>query len=103
MLFSFSGTGSSVSYRVTFDPNGGTWKYGDTSDPSTWSKPKTFVVEEGQYIDLTLNDYQVTKEGFDFNGWWTDKEITPISGKFTLLTPVFDDLMLFANWMEIIS
>ncbi len=99
-LFSLSGTGSTTRYEVTFNTNGGSWRYIDSTDESSINKDKVIVVTEGSYINLNDDMYSVYKEGFTFNGWWTDKELNVNSGHLTLLTPIFSDLTLYANWIS---
>ena len=100
LLFSMTGTGTSVSYKVTFNVNGGEWRYVDQIDPSTSSANKTFIYEEGSYINLDSTELEVIKSGFTFNGWYSDLVIGPNTGHFTNLTPVMDDLTLYASWSE---
>lgn len=42
-----------------------------------------------------------TRNGYTFKGWYTQKVITPTTGCFTDLTPVFADLVLYAQWEKI--
>ena len=42
-----------------------------------------------------------TRTGFEFLGWATSTNITPTTGFFTELTPVTQDLTLYAIWKEI--
>ena len=51
-------------------------------------------------MNLDNNELKVKREGFVFNGWRTDAEITANSGHFTNLTPVSSNLTLYANWLE---
>ena len=41
-----------------------------------------------------------TRSGYIFKGWYTDRSVTEISGKFTKLTIIADDITLFAQWEE---
>lgn len=41
---------------------------------------------------------QPTRNGYRFDGWYTDSVVTPVSGKFTNLTAVFSDITLYAIW-----
>ena len=38
------------------------------------------------------------RPGYDFVGWCTDQNPTPVSGYFTRLTPVLADITLYAIW-----
>lgn len=74
-------------YYVTFDPNGGTIE-GSTS--SVREK-----VKAGDYItDLPTP----VLSGKTFTGWWTSIAEDPNAGHFTVLTPVFNNLTLYARW-----
>ena len=100
LLFSMTGTGTTVNYKVTFNVNGGEWRYVDQTDPSSNGVNKSYIIEEGNYINLDVNELEVIKSGYTFNGWWSDIEIKPNTGHFTNLTPVMDDLTLYANWID---
>ena len=79
-------------YIVTFNANGG--EFVNSSDPTS------IRVEEGH----TIPSYSLPlckKEGFTFVGWWTDQILTPNSGHFTSLTPVMDNLTLYAQYEAI--
>jgi uncharacterized repeat protein (TIGR02543 family) len=74
-------------YYVTFDPNGGLI---DGAASNVREK-----VKAGEYIsDLPTP----TLTGKTFAGWWTSIAEDPNSGHFTVLTPVFSDLTLYARW-----
>ncbi len=100
LLFSMTGTGTSVNYQVRFKTNGGTWRYVDSTDPSSANADKVIVVNENSFIDLNSTEFAVVNENFTFNGWRTDATINANSGHFTVLTPVNSDLTLYANWIE---
>lgn len=95
-LFSLSGAGSSVSYELTFDVNGGSFVW----NTGTISTIRKMVCDSGQYFDLSNTLLEVEKEGYKFEGWWTspDYKLDPNAGHFTSLTPVLSDLTLYANW-----
>ena len=91
-------------YQVTFNPNGGQWRYVDQTNPGSAIANKTIIVEAGSYVSQIANaDFEVIYEGHTFNGWYNDKVLTPNSGHFTTLTPVMSDLTLFANRTETTS
>lgn len=89
--FSIKGSGSSsevVRYNVIFDANGGTFASGSAT---------SIRVEKGTCLELS--DFPtVTKEGYEFNGWYTS--LTDVnSGQFTDLTPVVKNVTLYAKWV----
>ena len=51
-----------------------------------------FAAQEGYSIPIP------TRVGYEFVGWYTTKIVNPTSGKFTDLTPVLADLVLYAIW-----
>lgn len=97
-IFSMSESSEQEIYEVTFNLNGGQWRYVDSENPSQAKENITINVNEGDYINLNSNQFQVIKDGYEFKGWWTDSILTPNSGHFTNLTPVFSDLVLYAQW-----
>jgi len=48
-------------------------------------------------LDETTYDYYVEKEGFTFNGWYTDPECTV---PYDFDTPVTEDIDLYAGWVS---
>lgn len=59
-----------------------------------------YRIEGGSYFAAQGN-YPIpipTRTGYTFEGWYTSKLVTPTSGKFTDLTPILDDLDLYASW-----
>lgn len=90
-VFCMKGSGSAVSYDVTFNLNGGHWANGSTND-------KTYLVDYADYVNLTgvgIPEY----EGYDFAGWWTSPDASnPNAGHLTDLTPIFKDMVLYARW-----
>ena len=81
---------------VTFDVNGGVLNY-VTSSTQTNLK---FAYYPGTYIvdPTTIAKYSIAKNGYDFTGWYTDKDSTP-SSKWDFKT-IFDveSLTLYAGW-----
>ena len=90
-IFCMKGSGSAVSYDVTFNLNGGHWANGSTND-------KSYLVDYANYVNL--NGVGIPeKEGFNFDGWWTSPDASnPNSGHLTDLTPIFKDMVLYARW-----
>lgn len=85
----------------------------ETSDPHEilfyWNDGSTKVysqayVNHGKYFSSTGKDIPIpTREGYEFRGWYTKAEITNeyVMVPFTDLTPVTDDIKLYAIWAEI--
>ncbi len=87
---------------VTFDINGGTLNYG-TSSTKTNVK---FAYYPGTYIldpSKDIHNYSISRSGYDFTGWYTDKNCTP-SSKWDFDT-IFDEpeLTLYAGWEKSIK
>ena len=99
-LFSIKGVGSDLTYKVTFNLNGGKRVNGDLTNPDISSTEKRYIdrLTYGSFIDLDQNMLKCYNENVNliFMGWWTDSVITPNSGHFTKLTPVTTDLELYA-------
>lgn len=79
---------SLVTYTITFDRN--------CSDASFVKGQSTYTsISKGSYFKdfPTLN-----RPGYTFIGWSSSPTITPTTGMFTELTPVFGDLTLYAQW-----
>ena len=100
MLFSLNQEQTTTNYQVTFHTNGGNWRFIDSQDPSSINRNKTLVVNKGDYINLNDDTFEIYREGYSFNGWWTDMELTPNSGHFTNLTAVNSNLDLYASWIS---
>lgn len=89
-----TGGGSSGSeekhyYYVTLELNGG-----QLVNPL---EPLSYKVEEGESIDLPLCE----KEGFEFIGWYSDLEMDPNTAHITDITPIFKDMVIYAQYQEI--
>lgn len=78
---SSSGSISTVSYKLSFETNGGT-------------KISDLYKENGTNIDLV--NYKPTREGYEFDGWYSDKELTK---KITSIK-ISKDTTIFAKWVE---
>lgn len=89
VLHGESTTDPAAVYTVTFNPNGGSF-----TDSQI---PPSVRVEEGHYVPSYSIPF-CEKEGQTFIGWWTDEVLTPNSGHFTSLTPVFSDMTLYAQY-----
>ena len=82
---------------VTFDVNGGILNYG-TSSTKTSVKfayyPGTYILDPAKDI----YNYSLSRSGYDFTGWYTDKDCTA-SSKWNFDT-IFDapELTLYAGW-----
>lgn len=89
-------------YEVTFDLN-------DSADKPAQMplgfNQISYEVKRGTYFTSEVNGYNQipipTREGYEFVGWYKTKIITPVNGPFTDLTPIFEDLTLYAIWKEL--
>ena len=82
---------------VTFDVNGGILNYG-TSSTKTSVKfayyPGTYLLDPAEDI----HNYSLSRSGYDFTGWYTDKDCTA-SSKWDFDTPFEQsELTLYAGW-----
>lgn len=87
----------SLTHTVKFDANGGEF----SSD--TFST--IFEVNHGEtfYGNANYIFPKVTREGYTFIGWHTSiNQSDPTAGIFTDLTPVLDDMTLYA-WWEVVA
>ncbi|MDR0273620.1 MAG: InlB B-repeat-containing protein [Clostridiales bacterium] len=83
-LFSTPGI---IFYTVTFDLNDGTIINGHSTESEQ-------MVEEGVRI---LNPPTVIKSGYEFQGWFSDAELTT---PFNLNTPITTDITLYEYWQS---
>lgn len=100
-LFSMKNNTSLSSYKVSFNINGGKWKYVETGVSEV---VRTYTYDYGSYVDFSNNLLEVkANDGYKFDGWWTDIDHTLDinSGQLTKLTPILSDLTLYANWKAI--
>ena len=70
-----------VQHSVDFDPNGGS--------PVPGQK-----INHGDKADKPVDP---TKDGYDFGGWYSDKELTK---PYDFNSPVKGDLKLYAKWIK---
>ena len=89
-------------HKVTFNLN--------DSDEAKASMPVgyddyTYEVKNGTYFSSSSNGGKPipspTRNGYKFIGWYTSTVITPTTAQFNELTPVFDDITLYARWEKI--
>ena len=67
-------------FTVTFETNGGT------------------AISQQTVLDgSTISSVSTTKSGFEFKGWFTDKEL---KNSFNVSTPITSNLTLYAKWEE---
>ncbi len=88
-------------YEIRFDPNGEEDGDGNSDASMPSSALHTYKIERGTYF--SANGYGAipipTRPGYKFVGWYTSKIPDDATGsKFTDLTPVFDNLTLYARW-----
>lgn len=76
---------TSIAYTVTFETNGG-------------SAIEAQLVPEGTFA--TKPATAPTKEGYLFEGWYTEQTMTNL---FDFYTPITKDITLYAKWMDISS
>lgn len=76
---------TSIAYTVTFETNGG-------------SAIEAQLVPEGTFA--TKPATAPTKEGYLFEGWYTEQTMT---NPFDFYTPITKDITLYAKWMDISS
>ncbi len=69
-------------YTLTFNTNGGT---------------KINSVSKAKKATVNLSQYTTQKDGYSFEGWYTDKELTD---RVTSVT-ITDDIVLYAKWKEV--
>lgn len=96
-LMSIAGTGSGdkfdETYKIKFNFNGGHDSVDTDVTISTVSN-----IGYGTYLSLDSIPLGV-KDSVTFNGWFTTTTPNINSGKFTDLTPVTKDLILYANYI----
>lgn len=76
---------TSIAYTVTFETNGG-------------SAIEAQLVPEGTFATKPVP--APTKEGYLFEGWYTEQTMTNL---FDFYTPITKDITLYAKWMDISS
>lgn len=77
------GTGGSTTdyYRLTFDTNGGS---------------EIASILRAEYTTVDLSDYKPTREGYEFTGWYADKDLTD---KITSIR-LTRNTTVYAGWEE---
>ena len=78
----FKGTYSNQYCKVSFETNGG-------------SSVASQSVIKGRLADSKVS---TSKEGYDFDGWYSDKDLTK---KYDFNAPVESDMTLYAKWTEV--
>lgn len=73
-----------LNYTVTFETDGG-------------SIVPTQVIQHGNKANKPVNP---TKEGYSFEGWFTDKEC---KNAFDFDTPITGNITLYAKWKEVVT
>ena len=77
MVFGMTHSG----YTVTFDSNGGT----------------DVAAQELEYGDLVTEPESPTREGYTFDGWYSDENCSYL---WDFETPVNDSMELYAGWIQ---
>ena len=86
--------GKDETFSVTFDLS-------DYPDALLNSSKKSYDLKSGS--NFASSKFQIplpTRDGYTFTGWYTEKEINANSGKFTDLTSVCGNLVLYPQWVE---
>ena len=73
--------GGPTYYTLVFESNGG-------------SKITNVNERHGTVVDLTLAKYQPTRTGYDFTGWYSDKELT----KRVTSVKLYENMTVYAGW-----
>ena len=73
--------GGPTYYTLVFESNGG-------------SKITNVNERHGTVVDLTLAKYQPTRTGYDFTGWYSDKELT----KRVTSVKLYENTTVYAGW-----
>ena len=73
--------GGPTYYTLVFESNGG-------------SKIANVNERHGTVVDLTLAKYQPTRTGYDFTGWYSDKELT----KRVTSVKLYENTTVYAGW-----
>lgn len=90
--------GNEQNFSVRFDLN-------DTTDEPAQmptGAQLAYSIKRGSYF--TTDGYSIpipTRVGYEFKGWYTSKVVTPVTGHFTDLTPIFDNITLYAIWEKV--
>ena len=84
-------------YQITFDLNDKDGEGVEAELPKGFRN--TVFIGRGKYFATTDMQLPIpTRVGFEFGGWYTSKTPNINNGTFTDLTPVFDNLTLYAKW-----
>jgi len=85
-------------YIISFDLNA----TGDLSARLNFLSDVNYItVQEGKYVAISGSELPTpTRDGYTFNGWYLTDTPSVSSGRFTDLTPVYQDMTLYANWIK---
>lgn len=91
-------TGQKEVHTVTFDFN-------DKDDGSTEailiSGERLYEIENGRYFaSYSMSLPIVAREGYEFMGWYSSPNYNVTMGAFTDMTPVYNDINLYARWSK---
>lgn len=94
-----------VFYSVKFDLNvtEAPWPGWPSGTTFPTSESATYFIEHGHtfydsYFDQPYSIPTPVRDGYTFEGWYTQKTITVNSAKFTDLVSVYRNMVLYANW-----
>lgn len=85
-------------YQTTFTVK---FNLNDNNDAVCEGLLPSYTIQRGEYF--ASSGYTIplpTRSGYTFNGWYTTPSPNVTNGAFTDLTPVFSDLILYANWIN---
>lgn len=92
---------------ITFDPQGGTFPspFSTTSNINQSFIAGTYIRYEENVCIYNLEDFNPTRDGYTFAGWYTDTTIGPNTAHFTNITavPRISSLTLYAQWTEVVT
>ena len=84
-------------YKITFNLN-------DSEDAKARMPgyESEYFIKRGDYFSTSVKAPlpSPTRDGYTFDGWYTSAVITPTTGHFTELTPVFGEITLYAKWIK---
>ena len=90
-------TSTNTPYTVTFELNADE----DGSATLLYDAPKSYRIKGGHtFYSDSLSVPMAERNGYTFEGWYTDKIVTPVMGAFTNLTSVWSDMTLYAHWIS---
>ena len=92
--------GEAKTYSISVQLKDGTTTYGEvaTLHTVTYMDETTTLKTDAEAVDGSNISYIPKKYGYDFEGWYTDSNLTSESKIDTTTYTVTDDATLYANW-----